>query len=171
MNLPDSGKQLPPWFTRPCPTTRSSQRGLFEAPLASILPHLQVSLDELIRWRRNDWISFDPCASENVDEFGEPRIWEIEFVRDIVRSGLSDSQIAWLLSQCPKPFTFRPGRIAFSFLHGWVEAVPPDTPEDVIEAQLSSWKDRGDVDSLRNLRDQVDEHLTALGEGDDRISE
>jgi hypothetical protein len=171
MTFPSQRQGLPPWFNRPSPAAGSNQRGLFESPLGSVLPRLQVSLDELLRWRLNGWISFAPCATLVVDEMGDPIIWEIVFVRDIVRSGLSDSQVLWLLSQCPKPYSYDPNLIVFSFAHGWVEAIPPvfpDPPEQVIEDNLDSWLETRDTDRLADLRDQISELLSRPRGKDDR---
>jgi hypothetical protein len=170
MNEPVRDQEMPSWFSEPCPPGKARNDCLFKVSLQSVLPRLQVSFDELQRWHHAEWLSFDPAAPIEVDQFDDETVWEVIFVRDITRAGLSDAQIAWFLKQCPKPFGYHPDRISFSFRHGWVEAVPPPSPEKVIDDQLSSWVEEGDVDSLKSLRHQIDRHLDSLGDREDDTS-
>jgi hypothetical protein len=97
-----------------------------------------------------------------LNEPDDPKILELHFVRDVVRSGLSDAQITQLFEQCPKPHSFDPERTAFSFRYGLVQAIPPaepDEPEAVIEAHLDSWIEECDEARLKALHDQIVERL------------
>lgn len=160
MKFSSSNSPLPTWFVVPVPRDALQQQpGLFDVPIETLLPRLCVSPDELARWHQKGWISSAPSFSQLVDEFSDPRVWEIVFVRDIVRCGLSDAQIEWLFAQCPKPFAFDPDRIAYSFIHGWVEGSPPsdpDSPDQIIEEHLDSWLEECDDERLEILRDQID---------------
>jgi hypothetical protein len=93
-----------------------------------------------------------------LDEFDDPKSFEIQIVRDVVRSGLSDVQIESLLAKLPKPFAFNPERLAFSFRHGWVYVEPPveiPEPSEVIEEHLDEWMAQCDEETLEDLRDKV----------------
>jgi hypothetical protein len=94
-------------------------------------------------------------------------MWEILFVRDIVRFGFSDPQIAWLLSRCPKPFAFNPDLVAFSFAHGWVEAIPPTSPGKVIDEHLDAWLERCPPDRLNQVSRKI-RALRELGDDEDK---
>ena len=94
-----------------------------------------------------------------MNDYDDPQVFNLTFVRDIVRSGLADSQIEYILGQLPKPLAFDPDRIAYSFKYGWVEAVPSDSTEDIIEEQLDSWLEEIDTERLQELREHIDELL------------
>lgn len=70
-----------------------------------------------------------------------------------------DAQITWFLGQCPKPYAFNPDRVTFSFRHGWVEVMRPDTPEEIIEQHVDEWFETCDEDRLHRLREKIDELL------------
>ena len=152
---------LPLGMERPQPIT-SHQGCLFRISLADALVRLCVSPDDLRRWHERGWLSFDGSMNEELDEFDDPRVFEIQVVRDIVRSGLTDAQIESLLSQLPKPFAFNPDRLAFSFRHGWVHVAPPleiPEPSEVIEEHLDEWMAQCDEETLENLRERVTDAL------------
>ena len=159
---------MPPGLTRPCPIT-NCQPGLFRVSLADTIARLGVSPDDLGRWHDSRWLSFSEELNEDLDEFGDPRILEIQIVRDIVRSGLSDAQIEVLLSKLPKPFAFDPDTLAYSFRHGWVQVAPqveiPD-PDDVIEEHLDGWIANCNKASLEELRDKIEEALKLCAENE-----
>jgi len=119
------------------------------------------------RWKAAGLLSFDVTLDSEVDEFDDPKTHELQFIRDLVRSGLSDSQIEWLLVQLPKPYSFNPDRIAFSFRHGWVNAaiVQPD-PDEIIEEYLNAWLDDQDEDELRELMERIATRLESLANND-----
>ncbi len=159
---------LPSGLTRPAPIT-DFQPGLFRVSLPDALARLGVNPDDLRRWRDSGWLSFNENLTEEMDEFGDPRIFEIQIVRDIVRSGLTDAQIEALLSNLTKPFAFDPDRLSFSFRHGWVQvALPVETPEpsEVIEEHIDEWIANCDQATLEELRDKIAEALEACAEDD-----
>jgi hypothetical protein len=159
--ITDNDPDLPLWFRRPEPVT-DRQPCLFKQGSEDIPPRAQVSADELRRWHSNGWLSFDFSATTKFDAFGDPRIWEVLVVRDIVRSGLSDAQVEYLLQLLPKPYTFNPDRLAFSFCHGWVEAVPPEAPDidAMIDDHLDSWLEGCDNERLSELQSKISALLT-----------
>lgn len=163
MNNPylSTSANLPPGFMRPQAASHH-QPGLFRLTLAEVLARLGVSTDDFRRWHGRGWLSFDETLDEALDEFDDPRCFEIQVVRDVVRSGLSDVQIEHLLAQLPKPFAFNPDRLAFSFRHGWVYAQPPveiPEPSEVIEEHFDDWLAQCDEEKLNELRVRVDEAL------------
>jgi hypothetical protein len=152
---------LPKWFVRPEPMARHHDC-LFRSPLQKVLAEMRISADEVLRWRAGGWLSFDGVDSPELGDFDDPRVWELTVVRDIVRSGLPDAQVECLLSQLPRPFSLNPDRLAFSFRHGWVEAVPPEEPDPeepdpdaIIEVHLDSWLEGCDEEQLLELRDRI----------------
>lgn len=159
---------LPYWLTRPAPHTKT-QPSLFRISLDEALMRLRISPDELTRWHAKGWTSFGASGGLDVDEFDDPKTWELCFVRDIVRSGLTDAQIAWLLETLPRPFAFNPDRIAFSFLHGWIEVVPCREPETSIDGVLDLWLETCDEGQLLSLRDKIEELLNAFKDSDAEI--
>jgi hypothetical protein len=162
MKTPDSfSRDMPPGLTRPSPIT-DHQTGLFRITLADVIARLGVSHDDLRRWHDSGWLSFNENLNEELDEFGDPRILEIQIVRDIVRSGLSDAQIEVLLLNLPKPFAFNPDRIAYSFRHGWIQVEPPveiPEPSEVIEEHIDDWIVNCGAATLEDLRDKIEEAL------------
>jgi len=94
--MKDSHKQLelPSWFNHISPSTGiSKQLSLFTESLYELLARLQISLDELARWHDKGWVSFDASKLLRLAIINDPKSWELYFVRDIVRSGLTDAQI------------------------------------------------------------------------------
>jgi|GEM_PF-1304953 len=159
--------ELPSGLVRPQPTT-NHQGCLFRISLADALFRLRVSPDDLRRWYERGWLSFGEGLTEEFDEFDDPRVFEIQVVRDIVRSGLTDVQIENLLAELPKPFAFDPTRLAFSFRYGWVCVEPPvEIPEpsdvsDVIEQNIDDWIAECDEETLEGLQARVADALRDL---------
>jgi len=143
---------LPSWFVRPY-TRIMDQSCLFRLKLSSAIARLGVSIDDLRRWHDRGWISFDGKIDEELDEFYDPKILEITFVRDIVRSGLTDAQIDVVFAKLPKPFAFDSNKLAYSFLHGWVE-VNTD-PCKIIAENLDSWLEDCSEDTLNDLLSRI----------------
>lgn len=160
MNIEPHNSELPPWFKPAFPTT-DDQQSLFKVSLEAALTRAKVSPDELNRWHSQRWISFAYTPMELSDP-DDPKILELLFVRDVVRSGFTDAQITHFFDQCPKPHSFHPDRTAFSFRYGLVQSVVPDEPETVIGAHLDAWIEECDEARLIILRDQIVERLNAL---------
>ena len=159
-----SSDNLPPWFERVTPV-RDAQRSLFTDELAVVLAALRVSEDELGRWHNQGWVSFGPGRQTSLEAHD---VNEIRFVRDVVRSGLSDSYIAELLAQLPRPLNFSPDEVAYSFSLGWVWAgpVPEPDPNDIVDEYVEDWLDNlaanEDQSRLADLRNRIDQVLTKL---------
>lgn len=163
----DQSSALPSWFCHPLSVT-TWQRCLFTSRFEDVLVRLQISADDVVRWHAKGWLSFDGQNITEVDDFNDPREWELIVVRDIVRSGLSDAQIESVFSRLPKPYALDPSRLVFSFRHGWVAAVPPQEPDpdEIIAENLDSWLEDCDEDRLRQLQIRIDGLLNALSDRD-----
>lgn len=134
MQESDIAPRLPNYWKRPV-SGKVIQCSLFTQSTEEVLADLQVSKDDVRLWREKEWISFDVDSHAKLDE---PLIWEIEFVRNIARSGLSDAQINHLLRNLPKPYRSNPSRMAYHLVYGWVLPEKED-PFDVIDENLDDW--------------------------------
>ena len=163
--MSDEPADLPMWFERPRPAS-TRQRYLFGLKVSEVLAGLRVSTDELARWHKQGLVSFGPEPSRELEPCA---IDEIRFVRDVVRSGLSDAQIERLFVELPRPMNFDPDAVAYSFSLGWVVAVPP-TPEadpiEVVDEHLDDWLAELDVENnegrLIELRDRITTLLLSI---------
>ena len=156
---------LPEWFRCPRPI-KIWQQSLFQIKLSDALVRFKISPDDLARWKSKGWVSFDGTTEVKIDGYDDPRIFELLFVRDTVRSGLTDAQIDFILSLLPKPFAFDPTKIAFSFRYGWVEPAPSDPPEtdppeSVIEENLDAWLESLDFDELQDIKERIEEIIVS----------
>lgn len=152
-------RELPECWDRPSPETQSC---LFSDPTDQVLAELRVSRDEVKRWRERRWVSFDIDAMETLDWISSG---EIQFVRDVARSGLLDAQINALFSSLPSPYRYSPGTLAYSFAYGWV--VPSkDSPFEVIDRKISYWlehlAEKHDVDRLESLSRSIARQLERI---------
>lgn len=164
MNAHNSNAELPECWSRPYP---DSQRTLFAEATDQALAALKVSRDDVRRWQALGWISFDVDEMDCIDW---PYISEIEFVRNIARSGLLDAQVSALVENLPKPFRFVRQEVAYHFIYGWVVPTRHD-PYDVIEENLHEWIDdlaeREDVQRLTQLAARIAEKLEEIGHDDE----
>jgi hypothetical protein len=159
---PHDAESLPSWFVRP-ESVSNLQRTLFAEKLPEVLVTLRVSSDELGRWYQRDWVSFGPDSSRLLEPWD---IDEIQFVRDVVRSGFTDAQIDWLFSQLPRPMNFGIDAVSYSFSFGWVKTVPPLDVLEVIDEYLQEWVDDIDVEEnlvrLVQLRNRINTLLDSI---------
>ena len=163
--LSDETVPLPPWFERPRPEL-TRQLTLFAAAIPEVLASLRVSTNELARWHNQGWKSF---GSERTSELQPWDVGEIQFVRDVVRSGLADAQIERLFAELPRPMNFDPDAVAYSFSLGWVAAMPPEPeadPIEVVDEHLDDWLADLDVDAnqgrLIEIRDRINTLLASI---------
>ena len=131
-----------------------------------LLTELSISSDEFERWIKQGWV---PSDIGEQTMFTEPERFQIQFVRDIVRSGLMDSQITLLIEKIEHGIEMRPGELAYSFSEGWVAIPKQRNAEDVVaefviaygweatwELTIEAMENYGDVDSLEDLRERLD---------------
>ena len=146
-----------PWYS-PHPEMQSH---LFGEPVEDVLASTRVSRDDLRRWKEHGWISFDV---EQLDELQLPLIWEIEFVRNMARSGLSDAQIDDFLLNLEQPYRFNPEFVAYHFSFGWVCPERHDADE-VVEQHLDEWLDSLAENEDFNRLEQLQDRIALLLEG------
>lgn len=147
---------LPRYWSHPRPDTAPT---LFVDEPADAMAALAVTTDDLRKWRDRGWLSFD---IDNVERIDQPEYLEVRFIRSLVVSGLSHSQVEDLLRTLPRPFSFDPFRIAYHFEFGWVMASEPDeppTPEEAIDTWLDELASEGAVDELEALSSEVEAKL------------
>ena len=147
----DRYEPLPPW-RRP---VQETQLSLFPYPLDQWMAYCEVSRDDVRRWQEQGWISFDV---DTLSELHLPNAWELTFVKNLARSGLSDQQINHLLAGLPSPYSYDPLTTAYHLAHGWVQAPRPLDEADVlkfVEEHLDEWitaqSELGNLDRLHDL--------------------
>lgn len=82
---------LPEGFERPY-LENAYQPSLFRTSLPVLLARLGISRDQFLRWHANRWISFT-YGTSLLDEYEDPRLNELLFIRDLAYSCLTDAQI------------------------------------------------------------------------------
>ncbi len=118
---------------------REDQLDLFMRPTEEILALACVPPDDLARWKALRWLSAETATAARMHE---SEVWELCFIRNLARSGLSDTQVADLLAELPKPYRYDPIRTAYSFALGWVQRPPIPTSDEVdgfIRKHIEEW--------------------------------
>ncbi|GAI21726.1 unnamed protein product [marine sediment metagenome] len=137
--------------------------------IAAFETETAVSADEMKRWHDKEWLSFNPSA---LDEFDEQQRIEVEFVKGLVRSGLSDEWIGKLLSKLEKPYCYDPKDTFYSFAdQSWKTMPRIPEPEEVVEESLDSYleglADAEERERLLEIRETIDDLLEKHAEGTD----
>lgn len=164
--------RLPAWFERPTPQL-GVQPTLFPEDIHDVLARLKVSPDELGRWHQLEWMSFDATSAERLEP---AQFDELVFVRDVVRSGLSDAVLRILFEQLPRPLAADPDRITYSFTHGWVQPVLTSEPDpgELVDANVDAWfeqlAEEGQMGRLIELRARIEQLLVSAGDSDSEES-
>ena len=144
------------------------QRTLFPTKsIAAFETETAVSADEMKRWQDKEWLSFDPSA---LGEFDEAQWIEVEFIKGLVRSGLSDEWIGKLLSKLEKPYCYDPKKTLYSFAkQSWKTMPRIPEYEEVIEESLDSYlqglAEAEDQERLLEIRGTIDDLLENHTEG------
>ena len=116
-----------------------------------------VSRDEMSRWAEKGWLSFEPAS---VEEYDEPQWGEIEFVKPIVRSGLSDEWIDTLLSKLEVPYCYNSKRTFYSFADQSWKTVPiTPEPEETVDEHLQGLASAENWRTLSELKETIDSLL------------
>lgn len=157
MSLHSQRQPLPDYFVSP-PKLCSTQPELFTQTLSEVMHDLDISFHDIECWRQNGWLSFDPQETDAYNKYADERIWEIQIVRDIARSGLSVQDQELLLDALPKPFQYNPHKLVYSFMFGWVEVndIEPD-PDSIIEEHLEDWLSNQEPDVLNAIGERIQE--------------
>lgn len=138
---------------------RETQLDLFEEPRDRLLALAGISLDDAERWRARGWVSFDV---RDVARLDHGRVFELCFVRDLARSGLSNVQIDVLLEELEPPYRYDPSRTAYSFRWGWVQLPPMPTTEQMdayVRRHLPAWIHSRAAEGEHELLGALREHI------------
>ena len=159
---------LPKCWQRP---SKDCQPTFFSEPVEEMLAELRVSRDDLRRWKQQGWLSFDVDAADRIDL---PQEKEIRFLRHLVLAGLGICQIERLLTGLPMPYCYDLDSTAYHYAHGWVTPAT-EKPFDVVDAQVEEWlshlADNGDVGRLKELADEIAEHIESMEKADEETDE
>jgi len=151
-------EDLPSWFVRP-QSCEPSQRSLLTTGTGWELAGLGISSADVRSWQERGWIGEPPAEGTafHVDE--DPALFQFILVRDLTRAGLSDAQISDFLADLPRPLSFDPRSIAFSFRYGWVEPANPPTIREVIDENVLEWledcADDGEFKRLEQIATRI----------------
>lgn len=134
--------------------------------MVEALLRLSVSQDDLHRWRAAGWLSFSWQPDDVVDDLGDPKLHEIELIRDLTRCGLPDAWITKLLSSLPRPLSHPTSHLAYHFRHGWIAADAPaeEAPAEVTDEYISSLIEDGEHETLQCLQERIEKALEKLTE-------
>lgn len=144
MNRLNQDIELLWYWSRPTPDMQST---LFSDPIDQVLASLQVSRDDVKRWQAKGWISFD---IDDMNVLDWTHFSEIEFIRNIARSGLLDAQLNSLLKELPKPYRFKREKIAYHFTSGWVVSTVDDL-DKMVQRYIASLYENGETEQLQDL--------------------
>ena len=90
---------------------------LFMDNVGQLLSALHIAGEELDEWHRRGWVSFNQEWSGAI---ASPLCSEVEFIRNLARSGLAYSQIDEMLQFLPKPYRYQSELVAFHPRYKWV---------------------------------------------------
>jgi hypothetical protein len=112
-----------------------------------------MSADEMGSWHRQGWLSFNPSILARYDE--KERV-EVQFIRGLTRSGLSDAMSNRMLSGLEKPYCYDPSTTFFSFVENrWIGAALERDPADVTSTHIDDLVENQDWDALRELQNRI----------------
>ncbi len=148
---------------------RTLQPSLFdeEQTAEDIFAEYRVSVDEIDRWHKREWLSFDSKMTHLL----QPERDELMFVRNLAHFGLSDAIITRMLSFLEKPYQYSPFDHAFCFAYGWVSAAPEldeETLWQLMESHFANYVQQKvseqDTRALHRMRFLINSALTKLDE-------
>ena len=109
------------------------------------------------RWHEKGWLSFEPAS---IEEYDEPQWVEVEFVKPIVRSGLSDDWIDTFLSKLEMPYCYNSRRTFYSFADQAWKTIPTiPEPEETVDEYLQGLADDENWDALLEMAERVNDLL------------
>ena len=110
------------------------------------------------------WLSFDP-EIETLDSVGKEA--EFIFLGSLVAAGCDPRMLRRLLSNLQKPYCYNLSSIYYDWpTRSWVDFPNQDAPSQIAAKIITELEDDGDVDSLEELRDRVQEAITRLTDDD-----
>ena len=133
--------------------------------LDKFLVTLEISNDELKRWFKRGWISFD---TEKQKTFDEAEYLEVEFIKSLVQSGLSDEWIEKILLTLEKPYSYDIRWIAYSFSKKcWLQPPAEEEIEDFTEDDVNSYlydlSESEEWEILEEFKETIDDLLSNKG--------
>jgi len=107
----------------------------------------------------------------NLEDLDPNQVGALVFARNAARSGIPYALLDMMFGELPPAYIPDPARLAFSFVHGWVEAATPPDPHEVITEHLSDWLEQlvegREVDELETLSELVTESYEKAREDSD----
>jgi len=140
----------------------SHSRSLYQGSLFPCIPEqfvaeMYASADEMGSWHRKGWLSFDPAA---IAEYDDKERVEVQFIKGLARSGLSDPMIDRLHSGLVKPYCYDSSTTFFSFVENhWISLSPERDQADVTIEYLDELIETQDWNSLRQLQSKISRAL------------
>ena len=132
------------------------QPSLFPPTLDELIAEILVSADEMKSWHSKGWLSFDPAAKSQYEEWD--RI-ELLFIKGIAHSGLSDAMNNRLLSAgLEKPYCYDPTTTFFSFCQKrWISLPSAPDPDDMTKTYIDELASTEDWPALRELQERINQ--------------
>jgi hypothetical protein len=133
------------------------QGSLFPSIPEQFVTEMYVSADEMGSWHRRGWLSFDPPA---IAEYDDKERVEVQFIKGLARSGLSDLMIDRIVSGLAKPYCYDPSTTFYSFVENrWISLPPEADQADVTIEYLGELIETQDWNSLRQLQGKISRAL------------
>jgi len=145
-----------------------SKGGLTRSSPDEFVAGMFVSLDEMRSWHRKGWLSFDPPT---MVAYNESEFVEVQFIKGVARSGLSDAMINRMLCGLEKPYCYDPSTTFFSFEEDrWISLPAQPKPADVTNEYIDRLVADRQLDRLRKLQNRISQALeeSEAVSGDDK---
>jgi hypothetical protein len=139
---------------------RLEQLDLWQSQRDEFLARARISADEVYRFFERGWLSFDIRTKH---ELSYPEVMEIQFIRSLAHSGLSDAMVENMLSGLEKPYRYDFNKIAYSFLYGWVER-PRNALDDLDDHDFEAMVQRKLQECVREGNWHIPLHLKLMAD-------
>ncbi len=140
----------------PRPNPYSQTPTLFPVGLERFVVEMRVSADEMLRWQQMGWLSFNPYEMDAFD-WGEGV--EVQFVKGLARSGMSDDRISDVLASLSRPYRYYLSTTFFSFAENcWV--MLPAKPELSMDDEIETLIRNQDWEALREIQSRIEDALS-----------
>jgi len=125
------------------------QSTLFKRTLEEIIDETGSGINELIEWNKKGWLSFSLGVQK---EYDDKEKYEINFVKGLVRSGLPEDSVSFMLSKLEKPYCYDYKDVYWDFaVQDWREFEHFDEIE-IIENGLDSYlESKAEDEELEDL--------------------
>lgn len=129
---------------------------LFPRSLKEFLRDTGVGIKDLNRWHRKKWISFMPDSKKM---YGDRDYDEVTFIKNLVKAGLPEKMVDFMISQLSKSSSFR--NLFWDFnKNEWVnidelaEKIVEEKLAEIIETNLESYLENlaeNDREGIENI--------------------